>query len=281
VSSEIFDALLREKIDIFVASFANVATEVFYDSESGKLRHAGEYGMFREAVVRDFLQFIIPKSLAISTGFLITSMGDVSTQCDVVAFDSKITPLYQEGDRQRFFPVESVSFVGEVKSVLSKTDFTKAINKLSKIKYLSERISHPRVLRRFPAGEFDPVNHPDDLISTILICKKLDFSLDDIENQIDAMYDAAVESRHKHNLILSLEDGLISYRSPDGKSLPYPKLASDDVKNRFTWPDTNKYVHLKLFSSCMFILSANRTLLFPEFSFYMGTIEGGKERNQA
>ena len=280
MSSKIFDALLREKTDLFRTAFSTVSTEVFYNSTEKKLRHTGEYGMFREAIVRDFLKFIIPQGLDITTGFVITSMDDVSTQCDIIVFDSKMTPLYQEGDRQRFFPVESIFCIGEVKSTLKRQDLSSALNKLATTKALSERISHPRVLRRYPPGEFDPTNHPDDLIPTILICQKLDFDLSNIENEIDGMYESTVLHRHKHNIILSIEDGLLSYHDSSGMYLSYPMLAGDQVRHRFTQPRSNIYVHFMLFASFMFMLTTNKTLLYPEFSFYMGTIEGGYKRDQ-
>jgi hypothetical protein len=281
MSNEIFDALLREKVDVFKAAFSTVSSEVFYNQETKMLRHAGEYGMYREAIVRDFLKFIIPGSLDMSTGFLISSMNDVSTQCDIVVFDSGMTPLYQEGDRQRFFPVESVFCVGEVKSTLSRVQFSEAINKLAAIKSLGERITHPTIIRKSPQGPFDPINHAYDLFPTILICQKLDFKLDEIERQMDEMYDSSIEHRHKHNLILSIEDGLISYYDQNQMNLPYPRLHSKDLKHRFTWPGINSYVHFKLFASYMFMLTANKTLLYPEVSDYMGTIEGGYKRDQA
>jgi hypothetical protein len=97
VSSSIFETLLLEKADIFRAAFSSVSTEVFYDSKKKKLRHAGEYGMFREAIVRDFLRLVVRCSLDMSSDFVITSMDDVSTQCDIVIFDSRMTPLYGRG----------------------------------------------------------------------------------------------------------------------------------------------------------------------------------------
>ena len=101
MSNRIFDALYREKIDIFKNSFSATSTEVFYDPENNRLIHAGEYGIYRESVVRDFLNFIVPQRLAISNGFLMSAMDDISTQCDVVIFDSKMTPLFQGGDKHR------------------------------------------------------------------------------------------------------------------------------------------------------------------------------------
>jgi len=280
MSNAIFDSLFREQADIFRAAFSSVSTEVFYDAERKKLRHTGEYGMYREAIVRDFLKFIVPRGLEISTGFIISAMDDVSTQCDIVIFDSKMTPLYQEGDRQRFFPVESVFCIGETKSTLSKTDLGQALNKLASVKAIGERIEEPTIIRKFPPGPFDPVNHAYDLVPSVLICQKLDFDLIDIENEIDNMYDPSVSHRHKHNLILSLEDGLLSYFDKNGMTLPYPMLDGVDLKHRFTYPGSSNYVHFEIFGTYMFMVTSSKTLLYPEFSNYIGGLDGGLYRDQ-
>lgn len=281
LSNDIFDSLFRERADLFMSAFSTVSTEVFYDPTSKRLRHAGEYGMYRESIVRDFLKFIVPRALDISTGFVITSCNDVSTQCDLVIFDSRMTPLYQEGDRQRFFPVESICCIGEVKSSLSKQQLKEALNKLASVKALGERIISPAIVRKFPAGPFDPVDHPYDLVPSVLICQKLDFNADGIANEIDGFYDDSVLHRHKHNMILSIEDGLLCYFDKNDKTLPYPRLDRLDLRNRFTYPGDNKHVHLKLFGSYMFMLTSNKTLLYPEFSDYLGSLDGGFSRSQA
>ena len=281
MSNQVFDSLFRERVDIFRIAFSVISTELFYDQKEKRLRHTGEYGMYRESVVRDFLKFLVPSSLDISTGFLTSSMEDVSTQCDVVIFDSGMTPLYQGGDRQTFFPIESVFCVGEVKSTLSKPELAKALNKLAKIKSLSERITHPTIIRKSLPGPFDPTNHAYDLIPSILICQKLDFKLSNIENEIDEMYEDGVCHRHKHNMILSIEDGLLSYFDQNDKNLPYPQLGGIDLHNRFTYPHTNDYIHFKLFGSYMFMLTVSKTLLYPEFSDYIGDLAGGLCRDQS
>lgn len=280
MSSDIFDSLFREKVDVFRAAFSSVSTEVFYDPDAKRLRHTGEYGTYRESIVRDFFRFVVPRGLDISTGFVITTKNDVSTQCDILIFDSHMTPLYQEGDRQRFFPIESLFCIGEVKSTLSKADLREALNKLAAVKALGERISSPSIIRKKPDGPFDPVNHPYDLVPSILICQKLDFKLDDIENEIDGLYLPAVAHRHKHNMILSVEDGLLCYFDKHDKTLPYPRMGEANLKHRFTYPGVNKYVHFNLFVSYMFMLTASKTLLYPEVSNYLGSLVGGFSRGQ-
>jgi hypothetical protein len=170
--------------------------------------------------------------------------------------------------------------MGEVKSTLSKLKLADALNKLAKVKSIGERINSPTILRKSPPGPFDPINHPYDLIPSILICQKLGFDLANIENEIDGMYEVDVLHRHKHNMILSVEDGLLSYFDQNNKNLSYPRLNNVDLKNRFTYPGKNNYVHLKLFGAYMFMLTASKTLFYPDFSDYIGTLEGGFKRDQ-
>jgi len=278
VSSRVFESLLLEKIDQFVTSFSSTSTEIFYDDDKKRLFHTGEYGTYKESIVKDFLKFIIPPSFDISTGFLITADDDISTQCDIIVFDSKMTPIYEEGDRQRFFPIETVHCIGEVKSTLSKSQFKEAINKLARCKTLSGKIKSPTILSKHHSGIFDPKNNPYDSIPSFLICKKLDFDVTSID--IDSLYEKDIEHWQKHNMILSIEDGLLSYFDSNGKTLPYSRLKSIDLKYRFTIPHENKYTHFKLFTSYMFMMTSSKTLMYPEISDYMGSIVGGMKHDQ-
>lgn len=264
----IFDALFRERVDVFRSAFSATSTEIFYDAQRERLFHAGEYGMYRESIVREFLKFIIPQSIDISTGFVISTMGDTSTQCDIIAFDSRMTPLYQGGDRQRFFPLESIYCVGEVKSKLSRSAFAQALNKLAAVKALGERIVAPAVAKPEQI-QFNPINDQRQLFSSFLICQKFDFDTSNLENEIDHLYDDGVERRHKHNIILSIEDGLAAYIDQGGTTMPYPIFPAQDMKNLFASPRNDPYYHFKVFGSLMFLLTSNKTPWYPEFSKYV------------
>lgn len=279
--NKVFDSLLIEKIDQFTNAFSSISKSVFYDEAKKRIFHTGEYGTYREAIVRDFLRFIIPRSLDISTGFLMTSLDDISTQCDVVIFDSNMTPIYEEGDRQRFFPIESVHGIGEVKSTLSKSEFKTAINKLARNKALSERmVEAPAIIRKSPSGPYDPINHAYDIIPSFLICKKLDFDTSNIEQEISSYYDDDIEVRHRHNLILSIDDGLLSYFDSNKMTLPYPRVNRVNLKDRITYPDVNQYVHFKFFATYMFMVTSSKTLFYPDPTNYLGSLDGGFQRDK-
>lgn len=280
MSSNIYDSLLVEKIEIFSNSFRNTSKEIFYDEKLERIFHNGEYGGYRESIVRDFLSFFIPSNLEISTGFIISSLNDVSTQCDIVIFDPSTTPIYEGSGKQRFFPVESVCAIGEVKSTLSKSEFKKAINKLAKNKSLSERLSSmPSVVKSRGGNGFDR-NRIYDLIPSFLICQKLDFDITSLPNEIDNFYDDEVDLRHKHNIILSIEDGILSYTALGGRLVPYPHMSGHQIKSRFVAPSDNRYVHLRFFTSYMYTMVSSKTLFYPDPAEYMGEITGGIKIDQ-
>ncbi len=280
MANYIYDNLLIEKIDIFSNSFKNTSREIFYDDKLNRIYHNGEYGVYRESLVVDFLKFFIPSNLEISTGFIITSLDDVSTQCDIVIFDPNITPLYQGYGKQRFFPIESICAIGEVKSKLSKSDFKLAINKLAKNKSLSERLSdNPCVIKGRNNNGFNR-DQIYDLVPSFLICQKLDFDFKKLPHEIDDLYDSDIDYRYRHNIILSIEDGIFSYNALGGKLVPHPHVRGNKNKSRFVMPDDNKYVHFRYFTSYMYTLVSSKTLFYPDPCEYMGEIGGGIKIDQ-
>lgn len=282
--NSVFNALLREKADQFRAAFSTVSTEMFYDEELGRLRHTGEYGTFREAVVKDLLKFVIPRNLDISSGFVITPTDDISTQCDIVVFDTNRTPFYENNDRQRFFPVESVFCVIEVKSTLSKTGLGDALNKLSEVKKLGENLPHPSITDSARDSSFDPVYHAYDRVPTILVCNNLNFSrtdgLDGLENEIDELYDTETRPHNRHNMILSIDDGLLCYVDQNNRSLPYSQIKREGLRNRFIVPTHSNYSHFKFFAAYTYMITNNRTGLYPEISDYVGNFGSYSNRDE-
>ncbi|CAH8284234.1 hypothetical protein EV196_103280 [Mariniflexile fucanivorans] len=276
MANRIFQALLNEKIEIFKNSLSNTATEIYFN-EDNKLIHSLEYGIYRENACKDFIKFIIPSKFSIDDGFLINTNDRVSTQCDIVIYDSNHTPLFESGKKQRFFPMETVIAIGEVKSTLSKQDFKNAINKLSKIKTLRTEIENPSVIYRRTDNQFKNYEHPSDQIFTFLICKKLDFNLKDLD--FDNYYDKDLKYRDRHNIILSIDDGIFLYKHTVNEKLltwHYPNSQGLDLKNRFVNPGDGGQNHFGIFSSHLFMATQDASIFYPEFSKYsqqtMGTI---------
>ena len=278
--NKIFNALLEEKIEMFVSSYEKTSHQVFYDEKNKRLRHAGEYGGYREILVREFLRFFTPSRLNIHDGFLITNTDSVSTQCDAIIFDAKSTPLIESGEKQRFFPVETVCAIGEVKSTLSKDQLKKALNKLARNKALREQIQSPTIIRRERDGAFDPKNYAYDQLPSFLICQKFNFDFSSLASEVASFYDTDIKIRHRHNLVLSLQDGLLAYVDSNSKTMMFPEIwlriqadaslsKKEQLRNRFIISEVSKYDHIKLFSSYMFLLSSSATILYPDVTDYM------------
>lgn len=200
MASDIFKNIIEQKIDIFASTFDNGATNIFTKDKS--IIHPLEYGMYRERCAKELLSFVIDKDTGISDGFLITADNNVSTQCDIIMYQNNTIPLIDNGIAN-FYPIEIVKGIGEIKSTLDKTSFSNALVKLAKNKMmLTQRKGKPIS----PIREFQE----DDEIFTFLICNKLAFNINNID--FDEIYQDIPELKYRHNAILSLQDGLISYK---------------------------------------------------------------------
>jgi len=274
MANKIFNALLDEKIEIFTNAFSKTAKEIYFDKDD-KLIHSLEYGIYRENSCKDFIKFVIPSKFNIDDGFLINSNDNVSSQCDIVIFDSNHTPLFESGKKQRFFPIETVVAIGEVKSTLSKKEFKIALNKLAKNKSIRMETPNPSFIYRHANDKFNNYIHPCDQIFSLLICKKLNFNLKDLD--FDDYYDKDIEYQNRHNLILSIDDGIFMYKHKINnkiKSWHYPYSQGKNMKNRFVKPGVNCKNHFIIFASYLFMATQNATVFFPEFSKYSNQSPG-------
>lgn len=84
-------------------SFLIHQKKVFYDEDNQKLIHPGEFGMLREACIREFLSQFLPDIYAVSQGYIIGQNGDISHQCDVIIYHKDYMPNFHTSECQRFF----------------------------------------------------------------------------------------------------------------------------------------------------------------------------------
>ncbi|WP_458400560.1 DUF6602 domain-containing protein [Mailhella sp.] len=198
MASSIFQTLVQRQIETFVQTFADDSSKLFRNQDN-KLFHPGEYGMYKEACLRNLLSTILSRKEAVSDGFIITSRDNHSTQCDILIHNASTMPLIDAGVA-KFFPVEDVYAIGEVKSNLGKSDAVKALRKLSENKKLiDDRIN-----------KIDNTNllHHDTII-TFLVCNKFEFDIRTLN--FEEVYQD-IKRKYWHNFILSLEDGIFYYK---------------------------------------------------------------------
>lgn len=264
----VYKSLLKAEIEKFIHEFSVSSKEVYYDEAMRKIFHNGEYGKHRENIVKNFLRFLIPRRLDINSGFILTTKNEVSTECDVVIYDHNSTPLIQDSDKQNFYPVEVVAAIGEVKSTLTKYELKQALNKLAKNKALRQSIiMPPSIVRRETINEIDLKTQPYDNIFTFLICEKLDFAFENFH--INELYDTSVESHFRHNIVLSIQDGIFLYRDNyygEFKDGPYPTKEGASIYLPF---DAQKLHLFEVFAHYMFLGTSSSTIFYPDLILYL------------
>ena len=262
--SEIFNKILDNHINSFIEEFSNLPKELFI--EDGKLFHPGEYGKYREKIIRNLFKTILYEDLKISEGFLINNNNGRSTQCDIVIYDYKNTPILKN-DNNIFIPVETAVGIGEIKSKLSKIDFKKALRKLAKNKELKEFATGVPIKRDNRKRSFIPARDDNDQLFSFLICKKLNFNINKID--FEEIYEG-IERRNRHNVILSIEDGLFNYmfRFHDMKEDSRMKLKQKGID---TNRKSNMSIPIFLETNCHhnFIAKTSKNEFIKEFLAYV------------
>lgn len=291
------DLLLNEKMRHFRFSFQQSSRQLFADS-NGNLVHPGEFGEYRESITKDFLSAFVPQRMGIDSGFVVTPSGGISTQCDLVIYDKSVTPLLKSENLQRFFPVESVVAVGEIKSVLSLSELKKALRKLASVKSMRDSLWEPTYIysRKEEGlyGEYKPELDERDQIFTFLICESFNFDFQKRLNDIVSCYSEQLPHRpfcHRHNLILSIKDGLVAYLHPSGCLFQFPskitelfdaqegdtpkskKIIANRLKYRLVLPVSDSFEHIRHFCTLFHQGLSAVSVLFPDMGNYINAKE--------
>jgi hypothetical protein len=103
------------------------------------IEHRGEKGRSIEEILRKFLMLYFPKSLDVSTGFIIDSNGNESRQMDVILTDSSKTPVFYDDSVTRILPVECVYSVIEVKSMLDSNSLDQSLENMKSVRKLEKK----------------------------------------------------------------------------------------------------------------------------------------------
>ena len=130
----------------------------------------------------------------------------------------------------------------------------------------------------YEINEYNHIKNHFDITSTFIICESFDLKSDEkLEElpQLIAEWFKDIPRYLWHNMILSLEDGLLLYRDETKEELAvncYPIFWGNDQKGVFI-PANEEKDHLRLFFKFLFELSTNATILYPEIGDYMEDIK--------
>lgn len=258
--------LAQGRVKEFINRFVHDSRGAFVNSDA-KIFHSGEFGSYRERIVKELIADFTPRYMAQGEGFVCNKSDKNSTQCDIVIFDRNETPEIETDDLRRFFPVETLYGVGEVKSNPTVGELAESLDKLSRVKELRwDEPSDPNPVRSINVdmhderryftipekdrdmekltdlSNWDPENVEFQNIVTFLVCESIKFSGDSMLSLRDRFYSREIDREPlQHNFILSLKDGLLSYQTEhsDGKNVPYhfPRNGVARAGYRFVKPN--------------------------------------------
>ena len=74
-----YEKLVSIRLKNFIASYRN-AVDLFAsaDHQNG-LRHPGEYGGYKERLVTELFQYMLPRKYSFCSGFIVNHKGKIST----------------------------------------------------------------------------------------------------------------------------------------------------------------------------------------------------------
>lgn len=269
--NRVFKTIFDQRINEFEFDFKQSSKSLYWSEKEKKLAHPGEYGIYRENSCKNLLRFILPDSISIDSGFVINPSGAISTQCDIVLFDRTNTPILKSKEHQNFFPAETLIGIGEVKSILSKTQLKDSLIKLSKNKAIRESLDNESA-RSMDGNRIDGFNAKSTITHmpiSFLICEKLDFNIDNLVDEFENLYEG-VELRNRHNLILSIDDGVFLYadnivEGEVGRSAyPYPINGGNKMKN---YHFNNELRHGYMMFA-QYLYTATKQVVHPEFNMF-------------
>ena len=155
--------------DAFIRRIGVRLVQEFAEAKAGTT--ASTVGSAAEQPVREQLQQVLPRGVAVGEGFVIDSYGGTSRQQDVVLYERDLCPVFSVNrtPQTTYYPCEGVIAVCEIKSRLDGDSLKDAFAKISSAKALRrhivpDRMPHPTSGEPIPLRRNYLSPHRDSII---------------------------------------------------------------------------------------------------------------------
>ncbi len=111
--------------------FSNLETSLNGDMNI-RIDHDLEDGKYREYLIKNILNKIVPKKYSITNGFIIDSDNNRTEEMDIIIYDSNYVPPFFD-ETYTIVPIEAVVAVIQVKTSLTKKQLNGAIKNVNSI----------------------------------------------------------------------------------------------------------------------------------------------------
>lgn len=131
-------------VDAFITRIGTRLVAQFDDARTAT--SPSTVGAAMEQPVRKQLEQVLPRGIAVGSGFVIDSYGGTSRQIDVILYERDICPVFSINGTPEttYYPCEGVIAVGEVKSSLDRDSLEDSFAKISSVKRLRRYVvNHP------------------------------------------------------------------------------------------------------------------------------------------
>jgi len=183
------------------------------------LSHRGLKGCANEAILSEWLEQYLPRSVSICTGEVIDSHGLRSKQADVIAFDTFTAPRYFTSGDTNVLPVEAVYSVFEVKAYLNKQEIETAFENMLAVKSLQKTAYFPTCITTTKSLYGKMSNHWP--VNFFVFAFDSD-GLDTIREHVESLNSRQPLDK-RIDLVCSLNKGLLVNVGPDGlQPIPMP-----------------------------------------------------------
>ena len=128
--------------DAFVTRIGERLVREFNDARSAT--SPSTIGAAMEKPVRHQLEQILPRGIAVGSGFVIDTKGGTSRQMDVVLYERDICPVFSVNNTPEttYYPCEGVIAIGEIKSAIDKRSLEDSFKKIASAKSLKRHAVH-------------------------------------------------------------------------------------------------------------------------------------------
>jgi len=187
--------------------------------KAGKATHTCAVGSGREKALMNKLKSILPHGIGVGSGFVIDSLGNTSSQCDLIIYEEEFALKFiiNDDDTYAYYNCESVIAVGEIKSDASIADIEDSFKKLKKIRELIRYKEDDNRFRCYlsklvacgtASEKYEPNKKNTDQIFTFVLCKSLKTPLSSIADKAKEVF----ETKDKYfNIIFPIEGKPITY----------------------------------------------------------------------
>ena len=113
---------------VFRQAFIDICRKAIMDANAASgINHPGMRGAVREIAAGQIFSKVIPPEVKIGTGKLVSCQGETSSQIDLILYSPSILPPWLHDEKNGFFPIESATYIVEVKSKLTTAKLKEAL----------------------------------------------------------------------------------------------------------------------------------------------------------